>query len=167
MAEDSFGKALASLLLILGIAFFPLVLMQENVDNMSRAAAEEAVQDFADSARSTGFLTKSDYEVLRSKLVSTGYTYHVQMLHRSKTVVPDPTIAEGYRTSYKAYNFEDISKYWEENEGIYPMKNGDFYQILITSATPTKGSAMLGILHGNAGTIQSIPAGGMVGNQKN
>ncbi|MBQ7430263.1 hypothetical protein [Butyrivibrio sp.] len=167
MAEDSFGKAIATLFLILGIAFFPLLLMQNNVDSMSRAAAEEAVQDFADNARSTGYITQADYEVLRAKLVATGYSYHVQMLHRSKTVVPDSDMDEGYRTSYKAYNFEDIVAYWEENDGVYPMKNGDFFQILMTSSTPTKASSMLGMLYGNSGTIQSIPAGGMVGNQKN
>ena len=167
MAEDSFGKAIATLFLLLGLALLPLLLMQSNVDNMSRAAAEEAVQDFADNARSTGYISQADYEVLRSKLVATGYVYHVQMLHRSKTVVPDSEMADGYRTSYKAYNFDDITTYWEENDGVYPMKNGDFFQILMTSTTPTKSSSILGMLYGGSGTVQSIPAGGMVGNQKN
>ena len=164
MTDNPIAKAFASLFLILGISVLPLMLVMNNVDNQARSAAEAAVQDFADNARSTGVLTKADFEVLKAKLQATGYVYHVEMLHRSKMAIPDD--AQGYRDVYKAYNFEDISNIWEENEGVYAMKNGDFYQILITSTTPTIGSKIYAANYGGSGITLNIPAGGMVGNKK-
>ncbi len=160
MGEDPIGVVFAMLLLIFGITILPMVIIQNNVDAQSRSAAEALVQDFADNARSTGYITREEYDKFKSDLVATGYTYHVEMLHRSKIVVPNGST---YTTAYNAYNFNDILDMLETS-GRYSMKSGDFFQIQLTTISETKGSGYLAAIIGGPGQKMTIPAGGLVGN---
>lgn len=166
MGEDPIGSVFALLILIFGISILPMILIQNNVDAQSRSAAEALVQDFADNARSTGYITKEGYDKFKSDLVATGYSYHVEMLHRSKIVVPNGKDASGnylYTTAYNAYNFNDILDIMEVS-GRYSMKDGDFFQIKLTTTGDTKGSTYLSGILGGSGQKMTIPAGGLVGN---
>ena len=160
MGEDPIGVVFALLLLIFGIAVMPMLIVQNNVDSQSRSAAEALVQDFTDNARSTGYITKEEYDQFKSDLVATGYVYHVDMLHRSKVVVP---YNGTYTTAYNTYNFNDILDILETT-GRYSMKNGDFFQMKITTTGDTLGSSYVGAVLGRPGQQMTIPSGGLVGN---
>lgn len=164
MVEEPIAKAFATFFIVLALALVPLMIITNSIDSMTRSAVESAVQDFSDNARSTRYITREEYDILKSKLAATNYAYRVEMLHRSKVVVPDDGIL-GYVTAYHAYGYDDIMETLEET-GVYEMKNGDFYYIKLTSASDTIGSHIYGIFTGTPGYKLSIPAGGMVGNQR-
>lgn len=163
MGEDPIGTVFALLLLVFGITLLPMLIVQNNVDAQARSQVESIVQDFTDNARSTGYFTREEYNVFKAELSKCGYPFHVEMLHRSKMVLPNEREEGTYTTAYNAYNFDDIMEVLEET-GKYSMKNGDFFQIKLTSIGSTKGSLELAAILGGGGQKMIIPAGGMVGN---
>ena len=160
MGDDPIGILVALFSLIFLLSVLPLAIIQNNVDSQVEMAIEEAVEDFTDNVRSTGYITKEEYEIFKNELTTYGYTLNVEMLHRSKVVVPN---GSSYSTAYNAYNFNDILDALETN-GIYTMKNGDFFYIKLTSVDSTFGSKIFSTILGTSGTKIAIPSGGMVGN---
>ena len=160
MGDDPIGVVFALMILLGLVTFVPMLIVQNNVDAQSRSTVEALAQDFTDNARSAGYITREEYQIFKNALSTTGYSFHIEMLHESKIVIPDES---SYIVSYNAYNFEDILNELDEN-GIYEMKNGDTFSIKLTSVTPTYGSSELAALIGGSGQKMTIPAGGMVGN---
>lgn len=176
MDDDAVGKVVSSLFLIIGIFLLPLIIISVNSDITERSYVDESIQEFAEMVRSTGHVSKANYEELRNVLSSSGQTYKVTMLHRSYRALPSG--AGDYRSTYTAYNERDILntiyglKFNGDPDGSSPgkdyvMKDGDFFSITVEGVNSTKSASFLKILTGGRGEEHLYcTSGGMIGNTK-
>ncbi len=177
--EDVVGRVFAPIFLIIAITLIPLVFVFSGLDLTQRSYVQETVDNYASEIRSTGVISKANYEKFIMDLQKTGMIFDINVVHKSKTVVP---YGDGdYRTAFRSYGKDDILSYIEgygddmipntadDNEGYdYVMKNGDFITIKITSVEGTPGTKYLGLLNGSGsrGIKLSASSGGMVGNTR-
>lgn len=67
--------ALAAVLMFV----FPLMTMSDRTDDVAQLTVETATTEFVDTARSTGKITKANYDKFIETITSTGNTYNVDM----------------------------------------------------------------------------------------
>lgn len=172
MQEDPVSRVASPLLLILLMVIVPLLIGTMVLDVSQRSTADNAVQEFSQEARSTGYISQANYQNLVTALSTTNKSYTVKMLHRAKTATPvygnDGKATGKYTTTYVAYNQDDIFTKLDDGED-YVMKNGDFFDISVASQQPMTGFSYFGAFTGqgpNLGMKIICKAGGMVGNTK-
>lgn len=177
MDDDAVSKVVAALFLTLGIFVLPLIIISVNSDLTERSYVDENIQEFSEMARSTGYISKENYEQLMNVLSSAGGTYKITMLHRSYRAIPSGPAGE-YRTSYTAYGQNDIicklyglnvdgSPNASDPGSDYVMKDGDFFSITVEGMGSTKSASYLKALSGGKGEEHLYcTSGGMVGNTK-
>ena len=184
MDDDAVGKVVASLFLIIGIFLIPLIIISVNSDITERSYVDENVQEFCEMVRSTGCLSKANYEEMRNALSATGNIYKITFLHRSYRAIPD---GDGeYRSAFTAYGTTEILNYiygtfdpgdpcpiynsydpLDEKTWDYTMKDGDYFSITVEGVNPTKGASFLKLLTGGRGNEHLYcTSGGMIGNTK-
>ena len=173
------GRIVAPIILIILMIVVPLVWVATGIDNTQRSAADRIVNMYASEVRSTGVITKENYEAFLRNLQKTGEIYDINIVHESVVAVPE---GKGkFSKSFKSYGKEDILAYVEgygddlepgtadDTEGAdYRMKTGDYITITATSVNGSVGTRYLDAANGDAvkGIKINATAGGMVGNKK-
>lgn len=177
MDDDAVSKVVAALFLTLGIFVLPLIIISVNSDITERSYVDENIQEFSEMVRSTGYISKENYEQLLNVLSSAGGAYKITMLHRSYRAIPSGSSGD-YRTSYTAYGQNEIIRHLyglkldgspdTSNPGSdYIMKDGDFFSITVEGTGSTKSASYLKALSGGKGEEHLYcVSGGMVGNTK-
>ena len=173
------GRIIAPIILIVLMVVTPLVWVATGIDNSQRSAVDRIVNTYVSEVRSTGVITKENYEMFLRNLQKTGELYDINIVHESVVAVPN---GKGkYGKAYTAYGKEDILAYVEgygddlepgtadDTEGAdYKMKQGDYITITATSLNGSVGTRYLDAANGDAvkGIKINATAGGMVGNKK-
>ncbi len=176
--DDIVGRLASACFIIFSLTIIPLMIIFNNLDLSQRSALDTIVSTYTDEVRSTGVISKENYEDFLRKLSSTGYTYDIKIVHKSKTAVP--TTSGSYKIAYKAYSKSEILSYIEgfgpdgepgtsDDTSIkdYVMKSGDFISIKVVADTETTGSKLFrSIINGSSIIKLGASSGGMVGNTR-
>lgn len=149
------GMGLAVVIIVGALSF--------RMDNTSQVYCEDAVHEFVDSARQSGYVSPNKYMQMVETMNNTGNIYEVSIYIESYNAIPqtdkdDNTIQNKYESSYKAYHTDEILDYMfpdtGENQNWY-LKNGDFIQVSYEIKNNTIASQLIGFLttHHNLKTI--------------
>lgn len=177
--EDIVGRLTAGIFLIIALTLIPIVWVFNNLDLSQRSVINNVVNAYTEEIRSTGVISKENYEDFIRKLQQTGMTFDISILHKSKAAVPGNS-AGSYAVAYRSYNKNDIlgviEGYGADGEPNtsddkaprdYIMKSGDQISVTVQSLEETSGSKYLRLLMDGGSAIKlKASAGGMIGNTR-
>lgn len=142
---------------IIGI-FLTLVVVfniyMAKMDNDAQSYCNDAIEEFVDKSRSSGYISPESYLTMARRVNNTGNLYELEIVHQSKTTVPltnpdgtnvvdaDGNIVSDTTYSYNSYNKEDILTILFPNDpnedyGRYDLKNGDYLKVSLNLKEPT------------------------------
>ena len=149
------------------IFVFPVLSMADRIDTASQTDVETITSDFVNQIRSTGKLTKDEYDVFLGKLTSTGNTYNIDLEFRimdenaRKKALQSALDKIGENVYYSVYTTQ-IEKILE-TEGVYKLKEGDMVFTTVKNTNLTFSQQMKNIFYlmsgNNVYTIQASQAG--------
>ena len=124
-----------AIILVAGLIFVvPLMTMADRVDTTSQAEVESIVTDFVEEIRTTGKITKENYNKFLENLSATGYIFDVEMqtkiadkdyIKTSSQVSQDKIGENVYYSEYTSQIEEELEK-----SGVKKLKTG--YMVLVT-----------------------------------
>ena len=130
--------ALAAVLMFV----FPLMTMSDRTDDVSQLTVETATTEFVDTVRSTGKITKANYDKFVESITSTGNTYNVEM----EVQVKDENLANkvsqvsadkiGENVYYSVYTSQ-IEEVLENGDGVYYCNEGDRFTASVKNTSQT------------------------------
>lgn len=129
--------ALAAVLMFI----FPLMTMSDRTDDVSQLAVEAATTEFVDQARSTGKITRANYDELVETITATGNTYEVEMSVQVKDANLGKKVSQaqpdkiGENSSYFVYTSQ-IEEQLDAN-GAYYCKEGDIVSVSVKNTSQT------------------------------
>ncbi len=129
--------ALAAVLMFV----FPLMTMSDRTDDVSQLTVETATTEFVDTVRSTGKITKANYDKFVESITSTGNTYNVEMevqvkdenLAKKVSQVSADKIGENVYYSVYTSQIEDALN----KDKAYYCKEGDIVSVSIKNTNQT------------------------------
>ena len=177
--DDIVGRLAAGIFLIIALILIPIVWVFSNLDLSQHSAVNNIVNSYTEEIRTTGVISKANYEDFIRRLQQTGMTFDISVLHKSKAAVPGDS-ANSYTIAYRSYNKNDILGVIEgygadgepntsddETPRDYIMKSGDQISITVQSIEETSGSKYIRLLTNGSSAIRlKASAGGMVGNTR-
>ena len=111
-----------AIILVAGLIFVvPLMTMADRVDTTSQAEVESIVTDFVEEIRTTGKITKENYNKFLENLSATGYIFDVEMqtkiadkdyIKTSSQVSQDKIGENVYYSEYTSQIEEELEKKW-------------------------------------------------------
>lgn len=136
------------------IGFFTMfvavvLIFSSKLDDNAQTYCNDAIQEFVDQSRASGYISPEAYLQMMRKINNTGNLYDVQITHKSKTVQPyvdgsNNVVPGKYVNSYNAYYKDEILEILFPNGStgneIYPLKNGDSLNVSISLKEPTLGA---------------------------
>ena len=177
--DNVLSRIFGPIILIIMMLVVPIIWIATGLDNTQRSAVDKIVHDYAAEVKSTGVITKENYDSFLRDLQKTGETYDITVVHKSLIAVPE---AGGtYSKAYRSYGKEDILNYIEgfgadQEPGtaddtdvqVYKMKQGDFINITVVSTNGSIGTRYLDAANGSPikGIKIKATAGGMIGNTR-
>lgn len=177
---NSLKMLVTIILLIITFGFFSIYRTSDRQDELAMVIVKQAVQTFADTVRSKGYIDNRDYSELQAKLDSTGLTFETSLEYLKKRYQPlyvDPndfyTFTEEYETMFEGYYTLDILSRLFPNNGKpdndvsrrYNMSDGDLFYVRVNSLD-TDFTAKIGSIFVDRPEIpKAWSAGGMVRNE--
>lgn len=156
---------------------FPLMTMSDRTDDIAQLAVETATTEFVDKIRSTGKITKGNYDKFLETITSTGNTYNIEMelkvkdenLGKKTTQADSDKIGEGaYYSIYTSQIEKELAK--SDNNGTYYCKEGDIVSVRVKNTNQTISQQLKNFFYtvtGNdAYTIAAEHAGVVTANGK-
>ena len=123
---------------------FPLMTMSDRTDDVAQLAVETATNEFVDKIRSTGKITRTDYDSFIETITSTGNTYNVEMevqvkdenLGKKTSQVQRDKIGENvYYSVYTSQIEEAINDATKGSK--YICKEGDIVSVKVFNTNQT------------------------------
>lgn len=142
------------------------------LDMDAQSYCDDAVHEFVDTSRASGYISAEAYIDMMTKIGNTGNLYDIEIMHRSKATVPyvkeDGTeVAGKYGDSYNAYYKDEILSYifpdGNADYGNYPLKNGDYLKVTFQLREPTLGAKIMRMFSGKTYKTIKGSYGGYVG----
>ena len=131
-----------AIILVAGLIFVvPLMTMADRVDTTSQAEVESIVTDFVEEIRTTGKITKENYNKFLENLSATGYIFDVEMqtkiadkdyIKASSQVSQDKTGENVYYSEYTLQIKEELEK-----SGVKKLKTGDMVLVTVKNTDLT------------------------------
>lgn len=162
--------ALAAILMFV----FPLMTMSDRTDDVSQLTVQAATTDFVDKARTTGKITKANYDEFLQTITSTGNTYDVELgvqvkdsnLSKKASLAQSDKIGENvYYSVYTSQIEEQLNA-----NGAYYCKEGDIISASVKNTNQTISQQLKNFFYtvtGNdAYTIAAESAGIVTANGK-
>lgn len=155
-----FGYAMGLILLFI----LPIMIIMLNFDNEMEKYANDAMVEFIDKSRSTGYISASNWEEFVGKVMATGKNYEIHICHES--VYTYPEAGGGYSTHYYPYYREEIVSGIYQPTGTvkWNMKAGDYIRVSLTEENAGYGMQMFSMLFGTEQAKHVNTYGGYVGN---
>ena len=162
--------ALAAVLMFV----FPLMTMSDRTDDVAQLTVETATTEFVDNIRSTGKITKANYDSFLETITSIGNTYDVEMQvdvkdsNLGKKVSQAQSDKIGENVSYSIYTsqIEDAIN----NSGTYYCKEGDIVSASVKNTNQTISQQLKNFFYSVTGndsyTIAAQHAGVVTANGK-
>lgn len=129
------------------MVLFPLMTMANRTDDISLLAAETAVTEFVDNARSTGKITQANLNELVETVTATGNIYEPQMEVQVKdeNLAKKKTQSQTDKTGENVYYTVFTSQIQEEmdaNNGVYLLKEGDILSAYLLKTSTSIGEML-------------------------
>lgn len=125
--ENSFGKIISILLLVVLIYIVPLKYYMEKNQALEELYVSTKTIELVDSVRNTGFVTKDMYEQYLSLINKMNKLYNVKLEH----IIYLNSDEKGFSEKQYATNIEnDIY-----GNGIYTFKIDDYFKIQVKKAS--------------------------------
>lgn len=131
-----------AIILVAGLIFVvPLMTMADRVDTTSQAEVESIVTDFVEEIRTTGKITKENYNKFLENLSATGYIFDVEMQTKiadkdyikvSSQVSQDKNGENVYYSEYTLQIKEELEK-----SGVKKLKTGDMVLVTVKNTDLT------------------------------
>ncbi len=163
--------ALAAVLMFV----FPLMTMSDRTDDVAQLTVETATTEFVDNIRSTGKITKTDYDSFVEAITSTGNTYNVEMQvdvkdsNLGKKVSQAQSDKIGENTSYSIYTSQ-IENALDSPSHTYYCKEGDIVSASVKNTNQTISQQLKNFFYSVTGndsyTIAAQHAGVVTANGK-
>lgn len=133
---------IVAIILVAGLIFVvPLMTMADRVDTTSQAEVESIVTDFVEEIRTTGKITKENYNKFLENLSATGYIFDVEMqtkiadkdyIKTSSQVSQDKIGENVYYSEYTSQIEEELEK-----SGVKKLKTGDMVLVTVKNTDLT------------------------------
>lgn len=147
---------------ILFMFIVPMMFYFAKVDYDVQTVCDDAVHEFVDKSRTSGYVSANNYNQMIHKMSATGNLYEVHIIHESKICYPG---GSSYDSNYYTYTTDEILSdiFDETGAGTHIMKNGDYIKVQYTLKEPTIASKLFGAF--STHTRKSIKGsyGGYVG----
>ena len=138
---DSLGTIVAIAIAAILMFVFPVMTMADRTDDVSQLTVETATTEFVDTVRSTGKITKANYDKFVESITSTGNTYNVEMevqvkdenLAKKASQVSADKIGENVYYSVYTSQIEDALN----KDKAYYCKEGDIVSVSIKNTNQT------------------------------
>lgn len=163
--------ALAAVLMFV----FPLMTISDRTDDVAQLTVETATTEFVDKIRSTGKITKANYDKFVETISSTGNTYNVEMqvdvkdTNLGKKVSQAANDKIGENVSYSIYTSQ-IEEALEGDTGTYYCKEGDIVSASVKNTNQTISQQLKNFFYSVTGndsyTIAAQHAGVVTANGK-
>lgn len=163
--------ALAAVLMFV----FPLMTISDRTDDVAQLTVETATTEFVDKIRSTGKITKANYDKFVETISSTGNTYNVEMqvdvkdTNLGKKVSQAANDKIGENVSYSIYTSQ-IEDALESSAGAYYCKEGDIVSASVKNTNQTISQQLKNFFYSVTGndsyTIAAQHAGVVTANGK-
>lgn len=162
--------ALAAVLMFV----FPLMTMSDRTDDVAQLTVETATTEFVDKARSTGKITKANYDKFLETITSTGNTYNIDMEVQVKDENLGKKVSQAQKDKIGENVYYSIYTSQIENalnsEGVYYCKEGDIVSASVKNTNQTMSQQLKNFFYtvtGNdAYTIAAEHAGIVTANGK-
>lgn len=158
--SDSLITIVAIFLAAILMFIFPLMSIAERSDDISQLTVQAAVNDFVDSAKSTGKITMDEYNKLLKKIEATGNTYDVEMevkvldenIGKKSAWTQGSVIGENnYYSVYTSQIMNYMASMEGEGDGVYTMKEGDIISVSVKNNNKTLSQTIRGIFYSISG----------------
>lgn len=148
---------------IIAMFVIPICLYAIKTDYNSQTVCDDAVQQFVDRSRASGYISYGNYNDMVSTITATGNLYDIKIYHQSKICYPGNGTTFDY--NYMTYTTEEILEqlFDESGNGQYNMKNGDYLKVSYSLKEATIGAKIYSFFSSH--TYKSIRGsyGGYVG----
>lgn len=130
--------ALAAVLMFV----FPLMTISDRTDDVAQLTVETATTEFVDTIRSTGKITRSNYDKFVETIGSTGNTYNVEMQVQVKDENLGKKVSQaqadkiGENVYYSVYTSQ-IEKALDGSNATYYCKEGDIVSVSVKNTNQT------------------------------
>ena len=130
--------ALAAVLMFV----FPLMTISDRTDDVAQLTVETATTEFVDTIRSTGKITRSNYNQFVETIGSTGNTYNVEMEVQVKDANLGKKVSQaqadkiGENVYYSVYTSQ-IEEALNGNNAAYYCKEGDIVSVSVKKTNQT------------------------------
>ena len=156
------GFIFGALALFLGMTTIYALKQDSNVQSY----VDNAVENFVDTSRAPGKITKNNYEMFIESLDATKNVYEINIQHYEEKM--SPTTVGEYEITYDAHDKADVIEgiYADDSTG-YQMSTGDFIRVSVRNTSPTLGRKLMGLFLGNGSDGGQIISsyGGYIGNE--
>lgn len=158
--SDSLITIVAIFLAAILMFIFPLMSIAERSDDISQLTVQSAVNEFVDTAKSTGKITIEEYDKLISKINATGNTYDVEMevkildenIGKKSAWLQGSVIGENnYYSVYTSQIMNYLALMNGEGDGIFTMKEGDIISVSVKNNNKTLSQTVRGIFYSISG----------------
>lgn len=166
---DVTGKIASYIIAIFLFFYVPLTIFAQKNDMVVQHYVETSAEEFIDIARTNGYISRSEYNSLITKLDATGNIYDIKINHyskRSNTLNSD----ENFEATYEVMDKQDILLGMQNSDPSYGsekyvMRKGDFIRIEIKNINPTMATKLMSIAYGRGSEGGQIMCsfGGYVG----
>lgn len=162
--------ALAAVLMFI----FPLMTISDRNDDIAQLTVETATTEYVDTIRSTGKITRANYEKFIETITSTGNTYNVEMQVDVKDVNLGKKLSQaqvdkiGENVSYSIYTSQIEEAI--DTKGAYYCKEGDIVSVSVKNTNQTISQQLKNFFYSVTGndsyTIAAQHAGIVTANGK-
>lgn len=137
-----------------GFIFLTMVVTFK-MDNDSQTYCDNAIHEFVDQSRATGYISPQAYLKMVNKMNNTGNLYDIEIVHQSTKVAPYVDVsgnekqgeyAEIYDAYYKEEILEELFPISTSSYGTYPLKNGDYIKVTYSLKEPTLAAKMISMI---------------------
>ncbi len=149
MSIKALWQILSIFLAMLLMMIFPIMNSFEKQDNLVRIAMLDELDFFVSKVKSSGYISKNDYELFSESLSNLGYPFEIKISHYKKIYVPvyeDPkdfsTFNGDVKVTEELFSNSDIldTIYPKNNDksSKYFMNKGDYILVKVKSKCKSK-----------------------------
>lgn len=147
---DSLTTIIAIFLAALLMFIFPLTAISELNDDTSQMYVKTILDNFVNGIIAKGTLTKEDYENLQAQLEATNNSYGIELVISVADVNPGKKENSAETTYYSIYT-NQIIEILQKEEGIYYLKEGDYFKVAAKNQNSTISQMIKNVLFGITG----------------
>ncbi len=166
--SDTVVTVLAIFLAAILMFIFPLMSTSDRADDITTQAVDSATTDFVDEIRSTGKITRQNYDNFIQVLGSTGNSYEVEMEVQVLDDNPGKKVTEAEYTKvgenyyYSEYTTQILDEINSDTGAMY-LKQGDLVTVSVKNTNRTIGTILrdffYSITGNNSATVTATHSG--------